>query len=106
MRSITTNFRILGASLAIAAALACAGGMSVGVVYTERRPPPDRVEVMMAAPGADYVWIPGHWAWRHNDFGWIPGRWEKVQHGYRTWVPGHWVERGHRWYWVEGHWVR
>ena len=106
MRSITKHFRILGASLVLSAALACAGGMSLGVVYTERRPPPDREEVMIAAPGADYVWIRGHWGWERNDFVWVSGRWERVQRGYRMWVPGHWTERRHRWYWVEGHWAR
>ena len=106
MQHITTHFRILGVALVVSGALACSHGMSVGLVYTERRPPPDRVEVMAAAPGADYVWIRGHWAWDRNDFGWVSGRWELVQRGYHSWVPGHWVERRHRWQWVEGHWAR
>jgi len=106
MRSITTQLRVLGASLVLSAALACSGGMTVGVVYAERRPPPDRVEVMNAAPGRDFVWMKGYWQWNRNDFAWVPGRWERVQRGYRTWVPGHWVERRNRWHWVEGHWVK
>jgi len=106
MQRLTTHFRILGVSLVLGAALACSGGMTLGVVYTERRPPPDRVEVMAVSPGGDYVYIKGHWAWNSNDFGWVSGRWERVQRGYRSWVPGHWVERRHRWQWVEGHWAR
>ena len=103
MRRIT-QFRMLGASLALCAALACAGGMRI--TYAERRPPPDRMEVMVRSPGTDYVWVRGHWQWNRNDYGWVPGRWERVQRGYRTWVPGHWVERRNRWRWVEGHWAR
>lgn len=102
----TTHLRTLGASLVLAAALACAGGMNLDVVYAERRPPPDRVEVIGVAPSAGYVWVGGHWAWRGNDFDWIPGRWVPVERGYRHWVPGHWTQRRGRWYWVEGRWRR
>lgn len=108
MRSITTQIRTLAASAVLAAALACSsgGGLSVGMVYTERRPPPDRVEVIGVAPGAGYIWRRGHWGWDRGDFVWTPGRWVVVERGYRTWVPGHWVERRGRWYWREGHWRR
>ena len=106
MRLNITQIRTLAASLVLAAALACSRGMSVGVVYTERRPPADRVELIGVAPGAGYVWVRGHWGWDRNDFAWTPGRWVPVERGYRTWIPGHWVQRRHRWYWVEGHWGR
>ena len=107
MRSHITQIRTLAASLVLAAALACAhGGMSVGLTYTDRQPPPDRVEVIGVAPGAGYVWVGGHWSWQGNDFGWTPGHWVAVERGYRHWVPGHWQQRRHRWYWVEGHWGR
>jgi len=104
MRCNITHFRILGASLALLAALGCAGTMSLGVVYAERRPPPDRVEVIVASPGPDYVWMRGYWRWERNDYYWFPGRWERPHHGYHRWVPGHWSQKHHRWYWVEGHW--
>jgi hypothetical protein len=106
MRRTIAHFRNLAASLALLAALACAGGMSLSVVYAERRPPPDRVEVVVAAPGRDYVWMRGYWRWERNDYVWISGRWVRPERGYRKWVPGHWKESRHRWYWVEGHWAR
>ena len=106
MRSNMAHFRNLGVSLALLAALGCAGGMSLGVVYTERRPPPDRVEVIVGAPAPDYVWMRGYWRWERNDFFWVPGHWVPVERGYHKWVPGHWTQKHHRWYWVEGHWAR
>jgi YXWGXW repeat-containing protein len=106
MRSITTQIRTLAASLALVGALACAGTMSLGVVYAERRPPRDRVEVVVASPGPGYAWVRGYWRWDRNDYFWVPGRWERVERGYHRWVPGHWTQRHHRWYWVEGHWAR
>lgn len=106
MRFTTTQIRTFAASVALVAALGCSGRMSVGAVFTERQPPPERVEVIGVAPGAGYVWIRGHWGWDRNDFVWTPGRWVVVERGYRNWIPGHWVQRRHRWYWVEGHWGR
>jgi WXXGXW repeat (2 copies) len=106
MRCNIAHFRTLGASLALLASLACGGGLSLGVVYTERRPPPDRVEVTIASPGEGYVWVGGHWRWDSGDFAWTPGHWVAVERGYHHWVSGHWANRHHRWYWVEGHWAR
>jgi len=106
MRWNVTQLRTLGASLALLASLACAGGMSVGIVYAERRPPPDRVEVISRTPGPGYAWVRGYWRWERNDYVWVSGRWDRPHSGYHKWVPGHWTQRRHRWYWVEGHWAR
>lgn len=102
----TTHLRNLAASLALVAALACAGGMTVGIVYAERRPPPDRVEVIVASPGTGYVWVPGYWRWERNDYHWNRGRWVRAQHGHHRWMPGHWEKSRHGWYWVDGRWAR
>ncbi|HUL02046.1 MAG TPA: hypothetical protein VLV16_02315 [Gemmatimonadales bacterium] len=106
MRWTTTHLRILGASLAICAAAACAEGMTLGVVYADRRPPPPRVEVIAQSPGPGFVWIAGYWSWRSDDYYWTPGHWERAKHGYNRWESGHWQHRHNRWYWVEGHWAR
>jgi hypothetical protein len=105
MRNIA-HFRHLAASLALLAALACGGGMSLGVVYAERRPPPDRVEMIVGAPGGEFVWMRGYWRWERNDYVWVPGRWVRPERGYHKWVPGHWKQSRHHWYWIEGHWAR
>jgi YXWGXW repeat-containing protein len=106
MRCNIAHLRNFGASLALLAVLACAGSMSLGVVYTEPRPPPDRVDVVVAAPGREYVWIRGYWRWERNDYFWTPGHWQPLEPGYHKWVPGHWRQSRHRWYWIEGHWAR
>src|SRR5215467_8720568 len=74
------------------------------VVYVQREPPPERVEIISAAPGDDHVWVRGHWAWRanRNDNEWVPGHWQRVELGQRTWVPGHWVHEQRGWYFEEG----
>jgi hypothetical protein len=38
---------------------------------------PPSGEVAPPRPGPDYLWVPGHWAWRGRDLGyvWMPGRW-------------------------------
>jgi len=105
MRRNFAQFRVLGASIALCAALGCAVGPAPGVVYVERRPPPDRVEVVVGAPRPGYVWIAGYWRWQRNDYVWIPGRWSPVEHGYHTWVRGRWEHSHGRWYWVDGHWA-
>jgi len=106
MRWTITQLRTLAASLVLCTALACAGGMTFGVVYAERRPPPVRVEVITHSPGRGYVWMPGYWRWDDGEYFWVSGHWARVRHGYSHWVPGHWRERHHRWYWQEGHWAR
>ncbi len=68
-------------------------------------PPPPRVEVVPAAPGAGHVWIAGHWAWRGGQYVWLPGRHVIARAG-RVWVPGHWEKRGRAWVWREGRWRR
>lgn len=73
------------------------------VVYVDREPPPERVEIITAAPSDDHVWVQGHWVWaanRHN-YEWSPGHWQRLEMGER-WVPGHWVREQRGWYFVEG----
>jgi len=70
-----------------------------------REPPPDQAEDPGAAPGTEYVWIHGHWAWNGADWVWHRGHWEVRRAGFQ-WIPGHWVRRRGGWLWVEGHWRR
>jgi hypothetical protein len=74
------------------------------VVYVVRRPPPERVEVIVVAPGPAYVWIAGHWAWREPEFFWMPGRWDRPGPGFRRWEKGRWDHDRHGWFWIEGRW--
>jgi YXWGXW repeat-containing protein len=76
----------------------------VGVEYVVRQPPVERVEVIPASPGMQYVWVKGHWGWRRDDFEWIPGHWAVPERGYREWVPGRWEHDRGGWFYIEGHW--
>ena len=95
-------------TVALAAALlgvgACASGPRGERVYVAAAPPVERVEVIGAAPGPTYVWVPGHWNWDTRTYMWMPGRWVVPDRGYRAWRPGHWAHDRRGWYWVEGHW--
>ncbi len=79
--------------------------VSTGVVMVAPvQPPPPRVEVIAASPGADYFWIAGHWRWEGNEHRWHEGHWERHRE-HAHWVPHHWEqnERG-QWRFHEGHW--
>ena len=86
-----------------------------------REMPAPAVEVRPPAPMAGYNWVPGHYAWREDQWRWQPGYYvqavvrpmppvfvEQVpmapsaRHFY---VQGHWQWGGADWVWVKGHWV-
>ncbi len=46
-------------------------------------PPPKREIVLRCAPG--FVWVSGHWAWKHGRYVWVPGHCKKARKGY-VWV--------------------
>ncbi len=60
-------------------------------------PPAARYE---AAPAAreGFVWAPGHWEWRGNEYVWQEGHWMRDRAGYEYREP-RWVQRADRsWY--------
>ena len=74
---------ICGAPLALRA-----GELNIGVnlavpvpqaeIVTRETPPPPVAEQIYAAPGPDFVWIGGHWAW-HRHWLWIRGHWGSIR---------------------------
>jgi len=75
------------------------------VMFVYRAPPAEVVETIPPSPGADYVWVRGHYRWDGAGYVWIRGHWQQAPAGYREWVPGHWVQRRDgAWFWVDGHW--
>jgi len=66
-------------------------------------PPAPQVEVVTVAPGPDYFWVGGSWAWRGR-WVWAPGRWSLRPHPHAVWYGGHWERRGRRSVWVGGYW--
>lgn len=52
-----------------------------------------------------YVWVPGHWEWRHRGYVWVPGYQLAVRQGYDYRAP-RWVQMGPHWTYEPGGWVR
>jgi hypothetical protein len=71
------------------------------VVTTD--PPPVPVETVVAAPGPEYVWLGGEWAW-NGGWIWVGGHWGYPPYPHAVWVSGRW-DRGPRgWHRAPGHW--
>jgi hypothetical protein len=60
-------------------------------------PPAPRYEVV-PAPREGWVWAPGHWQWRGDEYAWVEGHWMRERVGYEYREP-RWVQRGN------GEWV-
>jgi hypothetical protein len=73
------------------------------VVVITDPPPPPQVEVVGAAPGPQYVWLPGCWEW-HGSWVWRSGHWAVAPHPEAAWVPGYWYRHGRGWVWIHGYW--
>jgi YXWGXW repeat-containing protein len=99
------------------------GAAAAQAVIVERGAmPAPRVEVIPAAPGPGYNWVPGHWAWRGGGWAWIPGHHirgvvpampaEIVEvvpvrpSPAHVWIKGHHIFEGGRWVWRPGVWAR
>jgi hypothetical protein len=72
-------------------------------VYVDLAPPATRYE-RVPGPRAGYVWVAGHWDWRHNRHAWVPGRWVVARPGY-VWSQPRWERDGRRWHYVDGRWA-
>jgi hypothetical protein len=73
-----------------------------------RPPPPVRVEVIPAPPGAHpelMVWQPGHWHWDGHEYVWRGGHYEKRPSATAYWVQPEWVSRNGSWVFKPGHWA-
>jgi hypothetical protein len=92
---------------AFAAALmgfgAAAQAQSVAVVTVA--PPPPRHEVV-PGPRAGWIWAPGHYEYRGNEYAWVTGHWMRERVGYEYREP-RWVQRADgSWIFVGNNWER
>jgi hypothetical protein len=74
-----------------------------GEVVVNEAPPTPPSEVIVTAPGPDYVWVPGYYSWQGRWI-WIGGSWIVPPHRHAVWVGGHWGYRGRGYVWVGGRW--
>jgi len=80
-------------------------GVSIGVSINIA-PPPLPVYVQPVAPGPDYIWTPGYWAWDPDDadYYWVPGTWVLAPEPGFLWTPGYWGWVGGAYIWHAGYW--
>jgi len=110
------------AACAAALLVGLGAGMASAQTVVEKAMPAPIVEVVPAAPGPGYNWVPGHWAWRGGGWFWVKGH---HIHGVvaampepivevvparpspaHVWIKGHHVFEGGRWVWHPGIWFR
>ena len=94
--------------LVLAALVAASFGSIVpaatAAVTVQFAPPPLRREAT-PLPRQGYVWVDGHWDWKHSHHQWVSGTWIKARHGYHYNQPT-WQERNGRWHLESGNWSR
>jgi hypothetical protein len=75
-----------------------------GVIVQTAPPPP--IHEVVPAPRSGYIWAPGHYQWRGDQYVWMRGHWMPERYGYAYREP-RWVQRGNsEWYLIGGDWVR
>ena len=87
---------------------------AVSTTFSDVRPPAWRAtgppadhptDAVANAPGADYFFIPGHYAPDGDQLRWKPGFWTRAQSGW-DWIPARWVRRPSGWEFRAGRWAR
>jgi hypothetical protein len=71
-----------------------------------QQPPPVQPEAIPPAPGAGYVWSPGHWEWQ-GGWVWVGGVWIAPPSVGMIYVAPGWEHHPHGgWAYHRGHWRR
>jgi len=74
-------------------------------VYTsDQSPPPLPNYDQPQAPGDDYLWTPGYWAYAPEGYYWVPGAWTEAPYEGALWTPGYWGYRQHHYQFYRGYW--
>jgi outer membrane lipoprotein SlyB len=68
------------------------------------QPPPAPSETVVVAPGPDYVWVDGEWAWGGAGWFWVGGHWAYPPHPHAVWVAGRRWHDGYGWHYHRGRW--
>lgn len=108
--------KLLGVFLAVAmlctatALPRTAGAQSIGITVSFG-PPAIPYYVQPAAPGPNYIWTPGYWAYDpnnawgpNNGYYWVPGTWVFAPQAGLLWTPGYWGWNGIAFVFNSGFW--
>jgi hypothetical protein len=72
-------------------------------VVVNEAPPAPVVEEIYTAPGPDYVWVGGAWAW-NGAWVWAPGHYARPPYHGAVWVGGKWSHGPRGYVWAGGRW--
>ncbi len=72
-------------------------------VLIHQPPPRAPVEVYVAAPGPEYIWLGGEWIWNSGWF-WAGGHWAYPPHPHAVWLGGRCWQDRRGWHNERGHW--
>ena len=75
-----------------------------GMVVVQAPPSTVYQEVIVPAPGPDYVWVDGCWTWYGGRWCWAGGHWAYPPYRGARWHGGYWDHRGGSHIWIGGHW--
>lgn len=104
MSARTRTLGIIGLAAALATLTACPPPPPDGVVYASEGPPPLQGEVVVMAPGPDFVWVPGYWSWGGSAYVWTKGAWAHPPHAHAKWASPRWYHSSRGWYSTKGEW--
>jgi hypothetical protein len=86
-------------------AISAASSAQVGISVSIRIAPPELpVYDQPIAPGDDYIWTPGYWAYGDGDYYWVPGTWVMAPEVGYLWTPGYWGGDNDDYVFHEGYW--
>jgi hypothetical protein len=74
------------------------------VAYSDQAPPQLPDYDQPPAPGDDYLWTPGYWAWSPGGYYWVPGVWVQAPYEGALWTPGYWGFWNNRYQFYGGYW--
>jgi uncharacterized protein YcfJ len=79
---------------------------NVSVAPPPADPPPVEIvpQAVVVAPGPDFIWIDGAWAWGGVSWTWVGGHWARPPFAHARWVGGRRFYDHGRYRWVPGHW--
>jgi hypothetical protein len=102
--ALTIALTVLVSALAFSSVASAA---RVGISIRVNAPPPVlRQEVVVVRPGADFVWVRGHWDWVGGPRGyvWLPGAWVRPPHAHAVWIEPRYEFRRRHHFFARGYW--